>query len=437
MPRAGLFRPMRAQGERKPVRERLRRIAGAIGDHKGAIGRGAIVVALLALAALPPFVDNTIIGYLPLLLVLSVIVLMAAYIAALGRCISFDERSGLKDCRRGEDVDFVVTVTNNSVLLVPRVDVRLYLSNLFGGVDTYTEQSFSLLPKETKEFRMQVRFDHIGQYRAGLHSLVVHDLVGLFSHRFTPGEGKQVMVMPNVVPLSRVEAVKQLALDNQRITSSIINDGMDYSGMRDYVPGDPFKSIHWKASARFETYLTRLFETQINPTMCIVLDGRCSWSGEDRLMEVYDAVMEAALSFDAYARENGFEHSLIMPVSGGGLSQTVLSGYADCVGVMRKLPSLVTDGSVMSASELVRTGLSGRYAANSVIVCSADFSRDLASTLVTLKGAGKSPVLVAARPSDLSSEERRQCARVLAPLADAQIPCFMFSDSRELRGGAW
>lgn len=47
-----------------------------------------------------------------------------------------------------------------------------------------------------------------------------------------------------------------------------------YQRIRDYTPGDPRKHIHWPATARHSTLLTREFESQSTPRVTIVVDLR-------------------------------------------------------------------------------------------------------------------------------------------------------------------
>lgn len=400
--------------------------------HGHAIGKTLLVLLLAVIAALPAVVDNTVIGYLPVCMVVFSILMNFVYLQFLCRAVAFTEKATLRNCNRGESVDIGIEVANRSWLLASRIDAELFISNLTGGVDTSFSQRISLLPKESRDLEIAARFDHIGRYKAGLRSLVVYDLFGIFKRELFVDTVKEIEVAPRLADIKRLDVTQQAVTESTASTQTVINDGFDYIGMRDYALGDPMKSIHWKASARYEDLMTRLYEHQINPVVCVVIDPTTRWADEERMMCMYDAVVEAALSIASYAQDSGIECVVVVADKDGEVHDFLPRkpwGYTD---VLDALPRLYAPGSESLASAALHQTVYGLYGSSNIIVCSANPEEELVSEMIATRVTGKRVSLLFARPGDLKRAEEDSLMRRLSRLSAAQIPYLAYADAREI-----
>lgn len=410
----------------------IRRVGAALRRRRTAIGKTALVLALLALAALPAVVDNSLVGYLAVLMVVVSVALMFAYSLVLRRGVVFEERFDAASVMRGEGAEVVVKVTNNTFLLCPRVDAQLFISDLLGEVDSVSDERFTLLPRESRELVLSARFDHIGSYHVGLRSLRVYDLLGLFSHVRTVDSLHEVEVLPRVVDLHRIEVSEEETTDSTQFHKAIVADGFDYAGMRDYELGDSMKNIHWKASARFDTFLTRLRERQVNPSMCIVIDRFTQWPDGEQLMTMYDAVVESALSVAAHAHAHGVECVVAVPDAGGAIRAFGPSRTWEHREVIEALPRLEAADAPGATAQTVRELSAGLYASANIIVCTSNPDEQLFSEVAQARARRKNAVVLFARPSDLPREEDNAVKRRLASLGEAHVPYHCFEQVDEL-----
>jgi len=115
--------------------------------------------------------------------------------------------------------------------------------------------NFKVVSKEFKEntfnFSYKIRCTKCGTYRLGVGWETRH-IVGLTQTRFSIKETGQLTVFP-ISP--GIRKMKLPLRTTQRIHPSegITNIGplsTDFKEIRNYFPGDPFKIINWKASAR-------------------------------------------------------------------------------------------------------------------------------------------------------------------------------------------
>lgn len=132
-----------------------------------------------------------------------------------------------------------------------------------GGIrqDLYT-YPFSLLPFTKKKRNIKVWAKKRGVAHIRTLEYTVYDLLKLSHLRLYYRDyfRREIIVYPEpigVIGLDQVVQQKQGDLPRQR---SIHEDVMMTMGTRDYVTGDPFNRIHWKASARTNSLQTKIFE---------------------------------------------------------------------------------------------------------------------------------------------------------------------------------
>jgi len=149
----------------------------------------------------------------------------------------------------GENVDVVVFVRNRFWLSVPWVYVEDFVPP---GAEIIGENKKLLVLRgnEMKLLSYKLRFPRRGYYRIGPIMLETGDFFGLQKH-FGSGESQEyVTVLPSVVYIKSFQVSTRRPHGPVRVSNKIYEDPTRIYGIRDYVPGDPIKSIHWKASAK-------------------------------------------------------------------------------------------------------------------------------------------------------------------------------------------
>ncbi|WP_435299292.1 DUF58 domain-containing protein [Timonella sp. A28] len=107
------------------------------------------------------------------------------------------------------------------------------------------------------------------------------DPFGLVRREVTWTDQQRLFVHPVTVALSGSSAgvLHDLEGQSSRITSD--ND-MNFHALREYVPGDDRRTIHWKTSARTQKLMVRQFEDTRRTHTAIVLDtSRNAWTDEN------------------------------------------------------------------------------------------------------------------------------------------------------------
>jgi uncharacterized protein (DUF58 family) len=75
-----------------------------------------------------------------------------------------------------------------------------------------------------------------------------------------------------MVPISEMIVPARQPFGDFKPQQSVVEDPMRMAGVREYVPGDSPKRIHWRATARTGTLQTRVFEPSASPVAAVFLD---------------------------------------------------------------------------------------------------------------------------------------------------------------------
>jgi len=156
-------------------------------------------------------------------------------------------------------------------------------------------------------FQLQPGVEYVTQYLArpsvrGPHHfgrIVVRcpGPLGLWRRQTAIPAAEEVSVYPALAAIGRWEAlVRRGAVQEMGVRSwRRFGEGTEFQGVRDYVPGDDFRRINWRASARLARPMLSQFEPERSRPIWLVLDcGRLMAGGSGPLTKL-DAALSAAL----------------------------------------------------------------------------------------------------------------------------------------------
>ena len=131
-----------------------------------------------------------------------------------------------------------------------------------------------LRPREGKTIRYTLRPTRRGVYGFGRVRVFVSTRLGLVERRFTQGEAKDVTVYPSFLHFRQYEL---LAIsDNLTETGAkrIRRPGnhTEFEHIQEYIPGDDFRTINWKASARRHQLMVNIYQDERSQRVYSVID---------------------------------------------------------------------------------------------------------------------------------------------------------------------
>lgn len=94
--------------------------------------------------------------------------------------------------------------------------------------------------------------------------------LGLAARQWTVPLSHQVRVFPDLRELARGDLPGATETGLARVKG--LAEGREFAGLRAYVPGDDFRAIDWKATARRGSPVAREFQPERNQTLWLLLD---------------------------------------------------------------------------------------------------------------------------------------------------------------------
>lgn len=206
-------------------------------------------------------------------------------------------------------------------------EVRLHLSNSYPFpvdmeiIDEIPSQfqirdlSFRLKmnPKEDKVLKYTIRPVKRGIYRFGMINVLVTGSIGFVSRRFKVGAPSEVKVYPSFTHLEEYELIAATNRLMQPGAKQIrkIGQQLEPDQIKDYIKGDDYRFVNWKATARRRKLMTNVFRDERAQNLyCLIDKGRTMQSAFNQ-MTLLDYSINAALGLSYVAMLKGDKAGLI------------------------------------------------------------------------------------------------------------------------------
>ena len=391
-------------------------------------------IGVLLVCISPAFFMNTLFGYFPLLFLLS----FALFSFLHGRILAGKVITGGKEqhfeCMRGDEIEIEQSFQNLSFLPVPSCEAHFVTTDLDGNPRSENVTLFSLGAREKRGFHFRVRFDHVGEYGFYLKELRIEGMLGIVSF-IIPGNGqKMVEVMPKIHNISAVDLSGTVRNESMEARHRSSAESIDYSGVREYDPGDPIKLIHWKLSSHTGEYVTRTMESYGNHALTIVPGFSAQMDTETR-MALFDTIVECSASLACLAQEEGMDTSFLLeeesgeagwlrPAS-GEIPQELLK--TDRWSKQDSGQSGIPNRSLYSRLE---KEAARRYSSDHTAVCTSQIDAEIASCMRQMRHSGRTVMLFLAIPetAELSREEQT----LIRTLSGDGISCWLLRSADEI-----
>ncbi len=196
--------------------------------------------------------------------------------------IGYERRIGTKRAVWGDEVPLDIEVWNRKLLPVPMLTADDHVTDTLRLRDRslvaserpgqgVLQNSWSLLWYERVVRHLVIDARRRGAFTFGPIRLTVSDLF----ERGTTSESRELpaelLVRPRTVPV-RAPATARAPLGSAPSRASLFVDHSRHAGVRRYEPGDPLRRIHWRATARVGTPVSRRYEPVHDRQVLLALD---------------------------------------------------------------------------------------------------------------------------------------------------------------------
>lgn len=230
-----------------------------------------------------------------------------------------------------------------------------------------------------------------GAWKYGPAQLVCGDIFGFRSQRQEFADTTLLLVYPRLYTLPELGLDARHPFGDDRSRNRLIDDPLRISGVREYLPGDNFRHIHWKATARRQALQTKLFEPSASRPLAIFINIRTfnhRFEGIDS--DLREFAISAGASIARWAQQRGeafgvYANSMmhagqrvrIVPSAHPRQLTRVLEALAYCVGV----PHTTIERVLQQETDQLRNG-------TSIVLITATLSDSLRRVLADLQHRG-------------------------------------------------
>lgn len=223
--------------------------------------------------------------------------------------IQFTESLSMEFVAKNEQTNYKVEIQNRGVLPCFFAMLNFNLQHL--GLDSNLDVVyFSLKRKANQTFTAQISGQYRGVYEVGVREVVVYDFLGLFKARprYTPQV--RLIIAPHVQEM--VELLTAANVEGETTTRRHL-PGADLSiatELRQYLPTDSYRQIHWKATAKKGELISKNPQEIEQPRTTFLVDNRRIIKALSLMLEREDKLIDTVASAMAHCFAAGHQLSL-------------------------------------------------------------------------------------------------------------------------------
>lgn len=303
-----------------------------------------------------------------------------------------------------ESVSFTVTLSNRSVLPVPFAEAELLLPDE-KGISPVVYVRIPLAARGTSKFSKSVAFRYKGEYFCGVRYLYVGGLLRFFRIRIKLPEDKNgtVTVLPRRISaeLSPERYINEASVVSDAAVTG--TDSAELAEIKEYVPGDPIRNIHWKLSTKVEELMTKHFGAENGYSTCVIADPGAYYAdtfGADIEINEYcdDAVCEISCYILSAALYEGKSAALIYYDTHGGVRRIERKCFDGIKSLDDFVPYYAACLPVPPLNASALTGYTEEGVDNDIVFVTSRLTKDTVSALCEAQNVSRAVSVVLFEP---------------------------------------
>lgn len=152
-------------------------------------------------------------------------------------------------------------IINEAILPYPFIDAYIKLPRRSSVRTSERCVRIGMAPMSNYTVKGTVKFRFRGTYEIGVTSFYVYDFFRIFRVRSQMNTFSTIYVLPRKLTLDAGDAFSVSDSALRTVKAPYVYDKLEVSDIRDYMPGDSLKSIHWKLSSKSEEFIVNDYNT--------------------------------------------------------------------------------------------------------------------------------------------------------------------------------
>ena len=210
--------------------------------------------------------------------------------------------------RKGESGSFSVALDNPTIFPAMRVRCKLLAQNQLNRECETIHMMTWMPPKKGREAALTTGSDYCGRLRVSVQQAVLYDCFALIGIRCKCSAVTHITVQPDTFEPNITLIPSPHSMDESDVYSQD-RPGSDLTEtyqIREYVPGDNPRQIHWKLTGKFDKLIVR------DPALPITRNVLVFWerTGESGNREIIDAQAETVVSLCRSLLDSGIQFTI-------------------------------------------------------------------------------------------------------------------------------
>ena len=250
-----------------------------------------------------------------------------------------------------------------------------------------------LPPKASRSISYRLIPTYRGVYSLSEIMLSAPDLLGMYEFSRALPEINELVVYPKPIPLPPIWTPSATGRSGQTTMRRKSREGVDLYGVREYLPGDDLRRIHWKASAHADELIITEREQQrsLSTTVLLDLDPRGHAGQTERSSLEYAVTLAASLLVQALQQRAPAQ---LIADGSRDFSVPLAPPGAGKEGFLEAL-ARVQGGGNAELNELAHKHRTELVQAGSVAVITPQVGTQMLKLATTLRGWGNSVIWLA------------------------------------------
>lgn len=173
-----------------------------------------------------------------------------------------------------QPVEYELRIINASPFAYPFIEAIISVPQPDGVRCTEQSMTMSLAPMGSYIVNHTTSFKYRGTYEIGVRCLYISDFLGLFAIRLDVDIYNNVLVFPRKLNMNMKMATSATDIPNDSAKLVFSTEKAEIGNIREYIPGDSLKSIHWNLSSKSPggTLMVKDFNTNTSQSVYILCD---------------------------------------------------------------------------------------------------------------------------------------------------------------------
>ena len=238
--------------------------------HKAAVFYALLLVfSLIFTQALRATASAVLFWFLVLVPILSLI-----YVLVGNALVRIYVSSSTTKVEKMQPLEYELRIVNASPFAYPFIEAVVSIPENDGVRCTEQSVNMSLAPLTAYSVQRETTFKYRGTYEIGVRCLYISDFLGLFSIRLDAYIYENIMVFPRKLGMDMKTQTSASDIPNDSAKVVFSTEKSEIGNIREYIPGDSQKNIHWKLSSKSVggTLMVKEFNTNTSRSVYMLCD---------------------------------------------------------------------------------------------------------------------------------------------------------------------